>query len=458
MLNARDKHGATPLHYAATKGSKDIVETLLMAGADFTATNASNEDIFALATKQPQFSRYGRSSHNGFATLPVFIALQHRQELHVYSDSMLLENPACLEKLMATYAERSEHHDMLVQQLNDLETRQGRSYSPLAMCLSVSAIATLEGNARASRMTLEQLEDIVLDAAQRICSTWTSNSDWEKKRDAVMHSPGYKSDPIDTVSLALSKKSSGAVALLAVPMNVPAEDLQQNSNARVAYWQDAMKILYECSVCMETCIHAQSTAPLFRDLKMDGVIPCAHLSTVCKCCLVRHSQHFLQDSEQVMPSGFPCVNHQCDTRIGLNVLERILSPGDVSKGKSLMLNAAIKADPTSTWCSNYANCKGIARKNADGVGECDQCDTLTCCVNKYCGHAHHPGQTCEDVRDKSVDDVRKKHGWQNCPQCQAIVEKTSGCDHMDCIFCKCKFCYFCGKTPQCGYQCSKRDS
>ena len=273
-----------------------------------------------------------------------------------------------------------------------------------------------------------------------------------------MHSPGYKSDPIDTVSLALSKSSSGAAALLAVPMNVPAEDLQQNSDARVAYWQDAMKILYECSVCMETCIHAQSTIPLFGDLKMDGVIPCTHLSTVCKCCLVRHSQHFLQDSEQVIPSGFPCVDHQCGTRIGLNVLERILSPGDVPKCKSLMLNAAIKADPTSTWCSNYANCKGIARKNADGVGECDQCDTLTCCVKQYCGHTHHPGQTCEDVRDKSMDDMRKKHGWQNCPKCQAIVEKTDGCDHMDCILCKCKFCYFCGKTPRCGQRCSKRDS
>jgi hypothetical protein len=28
---------------------------------------------------------------------------------------------------------------------------------------------------------------------------------------------------------------------------------------------------------------------------------------------------------------------------------------------------------------------------------------------------------------------------------------------MDCIFCKCKFCYFCGKTPRCGQRCSKRD-
>ena len=32
-----------------------------------------------------------------------------------------------------------------------------------------------------------------------------------------------------------------------------------------------------------------------------------------------------------------------------------------------------------------------------------------------------------------MDDMRKKHGWQNCPKCKAMVEKTDGCDHMDYI-------------------------
>jgi hypothetical protein len=478
IINARDSDGATPILHAAThgliktvqflaslencdinaalleiasNGSRDMLHTLLMAGADFTATNRKHEDMFSIISKR--FLSPGRTSKNSFATLPVFVALQKRTELNVYCDETLLQNPSLLEKLVAVYTKRSEHRDKLVQEIKDLETRQGRSYNPPDMCLSAAAIATLEDSTRASRTTLEQLEDIVLEAARHIYAIWTATSDWEKKIDDVINSPGYQSDPVDNVSLAISKGSTGAAALLAVPLDVTADDIRRKSKLRVAYWQVAMTVLYECSVCMETCIRVQAAQAVFENMTM----PCSHLSKVCKDCFGRYSRCCLQDSERVTSSGLPCVNHDCSEVIPLNILHSIYSSYEMAKLKMLMLNAALNEDSTSVWCFNYANCNGIARKNAEGVGICDRCDTLTCCLSKACGHAHHPGQLCEDVRDKSMDELKKEQSWQNCPKCGALVEKISGCDHMDCIFCKCKFCYFCGKTPRCGQRCSKRD-
>lgn len=42
-VNAKDKHGRTPLHKAAAKGDKEIVETLIEYGADVNAKDAKNE-------------------------------------------------------------------------------------------------------------------------------------------------------------------------------------------------------------------------------------------------------------------------------------------------------------------------------------------------------------------------------------------------------------------------------
>lgn len=34
--------------------------------------------------------------------------------------------------------------------------------------------------------------------------------------------------------------------------------------------------------------------------------------------------------------------------------------------------------------------------------------------------------------------------YQVCPQCEAHIEKISGCNHMTCSECKTQFCYLCG--------------
>ena len=472
-MNARDLQGKTALLYAAAcdndliveylvslkecninialletaaTGTPKMLNTLLLAGANFTITNMENADIFMIAKK--------RNTYSDFKTLPVFNALVHRNTLNVFSDRSLLKDPRHLEELTAEYSKRFELHNTMMNTLEELELRQGSSltYPTMPLDLSTAAINQLDDKLACSRARLQALENVVLESARRIHALWVSNSDWEKKRNDVMDSPGFEQDPLDNVSLAISNGSTGAIALLAVPMTLSIEFLRKKCSRRVAYWENAMTVRYECSICMETCVDAQTVQDIYKKAN----IACPHFSAVCKDCFSHYFEMFLLDSKGIQADGIPCLNRECTKVVTEEMLRRMFSPKLVSKYKSLMLNAAIKEDPSSKWCSNYAKCKGIARKNSKGVGVCNKCNTLTCCITKSCGHSHHPRQTCERVRDKSIDNLKRLHGWQNCPECKALVEKIDGCDHMDCIVCKCQFCYFCGKTPRCGQRCSKR--
>ncbi|KAG2378356.1 hypothetical protein C9374_008499 [Naegleria lovaniensis] len=81
---------------------------------------------------------------------------------------------------------------------------------------------------------------------------------------------------------------------------------------------------------------------------------------------------------------------------------------------------------------------------------CSHCgwDFCSKCVQKY-----HPGLTCEenDARNKSKQDEQfkewmKDQGAKVCPTCGAVIQKTRGCNSMQCSQCNTKFCYYCGKA------------
>jgi len=47
---------------------------------------------------------------------------------------------------------------------------------------------------------------------------------------------------------------------------------------------------------------------------------------------------------------------------------------------------------------------------------------------------------------RSFSSKAYKFFWTKpCPSCGAIIEKSSGCDHMTCSRCRCEFCFSCGR-------------
>ncbi|KAJ0981052.1 hypothetical protein J5N97_009307 [Dioscorea zingiberensis] len=78
---------------------------------------------------------------------------------------------------------------------------------------------------------------------------------------------------------------------------------------------------------------------------------------------------------------------------------------------------------------------------------CSHCSREFCVTSRV---AWHSGITCEDhweVAEKDGDEavlkMAEKFRWRRCPRCSFLVEKISGCSHVECR-CGCYFCYECG--------------
>ena len=88
------------------------------------------------------------------------------------------------------------------------------------------------------------------------------------------------------------------------------------------------------------------------------------------------------------------------------------------------------------------------------AGECPECSAWTCVACK--GVLHSGADDCQEAKlELSLAALADEQGWQRCLQCQRMVSKSGGCNHMTCT-CGFQFCYLCGvEWKSCG--CSQFD-
>ncbi|KAG2454886.1 hypothetical protein HYH02_000717 [Chlamydomonas schloesseri] len=89
---------------------------------------------------------------------------------------------------------------------------------------------------------------------------------------------------------------------------------------------------------------------------------------------------------------------------------------------------------------------------ADQPMSCPSCRRAFCVRCRIPGW--HKGYTCAQFQAlpahlRSAEDaamlvLSSQHRWKQCPQCQLMVDRSEGCNHMKCR-CGCDFCYACGK-------------
>ena len=311
-----------------------------------------------------------------------------------------------------------------------------------------NVFCTLQAQIESSREKLVALENIALKSAHRICETIKRSS--PGRVFSMMSLPHFQKDPMDNLVSALMRDgTSGAGALMS--MNLNDTDLEETLCKREAYFSEYLREPFHCNICMETVKPGESAAFALA-LSTDT---CGCHSSLCQRCFKKYALGFHMDAARITEHGIPCFNGSCGRCISEKTLSLVFSDEQMRKTKHLILNAAVAKDPSSKWCSNDA-CSGIAKKIADrNAAACSQCTTLSC---TQCPMSYHPGKKCEEVWDAGVVDLKNQEGWQNCPKCNALVEKSTGCDHMTCTMpgCDGKFCYFCGSSPWCEQTCQKR--
>ena len=103
------------------------------------------------------------------------------------------------------------------------------------------------------------------------------------------------------------------------------------------------------------------------------------------------------------------------------------------------------------WCAS-PTCETHMRAPNDTVKylTCPTCGTEVCFACKEVWHGENV--SCNDALGKELQAwiEENRDRVSQCPCCKSRIEKTSGCNHMTCYFCKYEFCWACGESASSG--------
>lgn len=106
----------------------------------------------------------------------------------------------------------------------------------------------------------------------------------------------------------------------------------------------------------------------------------------------------------------------------------------------------IQCHPQRFGYCETPGCTTVYRKNVEPrLHVCTICFARTCTT---C-HAQHEGESCAEYRDKitgayeATEKLKRELGIKDCPECKTSIEKTEGCNHMQCKACKAHICWCC---------------
>ena len=145
----------------------------------------------------------------------------------------------------------------------------------------------------------------------------------------------------------------------------------------------------------------------------------------------------------------------CGYKISLVVFNK---PGMKNNADAELLRAfeqkALEySNPSRIYCSNTVCSRYLGGKEEEGPSEYTcACGTRTCAMCSNRAHGRNVKcQVASNVRNALV--FAQSQGWQRCPGCKNLVERSQGCRHMTCR-CGTHFCYACAqKRSEC--KCSR---
>ncbi|KAL7271737.1 hypothetical protein RUND412_005477 [Rhizina undulata] len=182
----------------------------------------------------------------------------------------------------------------------------------------------------------------------------------------------------------------------------------------------------KCSACMEL-------TPLFTTISA----PCDH--TYCYDCIRTLFTNATTDEEQYPPR---C----CTQEITIDLAWDILSDLEIA---NFFEKAEEYSSTNRIYCSNTSCNALIPDASVKGdLATCVACNQVTCAM---CKRGQHRGDCPEDPDLMATLELGAKSGWMRCKLCHALVELSSGCQHITCR-CKAQWCYRCGKDWRtCGH-------
>ncbi|TBU27591.1 hypothetical protein BD311DRAFT_843123 [Dichomitus squalens] len=138
---------------------------------------------------------------------------------------------------------------------------------------------------------------------------------------------------------------------------------------------------------------------------------------------------------------------RCGRPIALPTIQAFLPPNKFLDLLESAVESYIEKHPAEIKHCKTPDCIQIYRATAEGTAsnalQCPSCFSEVC---SGCGEDVHRGFSCEErkrVASWSLDDEwMREQGFKKCPSCSTPIQKTEGCNHMECR-CGAHLCWVC---------------
>ncbi|XP_016651566.1 PREDICTED: probable E3 ubiquitin-protein ligase RNF217 [Prunus mume] len=198
---------------------------------------------------------------------------------------------------------------------------------------------------------------------------------------------------------------------------------------------------FVCEICVE---------PKAAASEWFGIKNCSH--AYCIDCMVRYLASKLEENI----TSIRCPDPDCTSGLLDPEHCRSILPQEVFERWGVALCEAVVPASHKFYCP-YKDCSAMLIIDNDGKkgmivrqSDCPHCRKLFCA---QCKVPWHVGFECakfqklnkvERERENMLRNLAKKEQWRRCPNCRFYVERSWGCNLIQCR-CKTKFCYECGE-------------
>jgi hypothetical protein len=140
---------------------------------------------------------------------------------------------------------------------------------------------------------------------------------------------------------------------------------------------------------------------------------------------------------------------KCLQIFSIRELKTMLSHTAFEELLQASFNAFIRTHPKDFHHCPTPDCPQVYRITMAGKNFlCSTCLASACTA---CNMIAHDGMTCEEYKDlrsggdKAFQKWKEENDVRDCPNCKSPIEKSHGCNHMECQHCSTHICWFCMK-------------
>ncbi|CAF9924986.1 hypothetical protein IMSHALPRED_006344 [Imshaugia aleurites] len=188
----------------------------------------------------------------------------------------------------------------------------------------------------------------------------------------------------------------------------------------------------DCAVCWTEAEDAYRT-------------PCNHL--YCSSCFANQCSTAGDGDLPVRCLG---ASGTCLQVLGVQEIKHVLPSDAFEQLLEDSFTTYVRTNPKNFQYCPTPDCQQIYRVSADGnIFTCPACLTPICTT---CQVTSHDGVSCEvyqRVRTEGDEEFRtwkRENHVKDCPVCKVPIEKSFGCNHMECGNCKAHICWVCLET------------